>query len=175
VRRPLLLFVALTACASHEAKPATVQIAPPATTETPAPQVDVAPDAASSDPLPQQGVTTYTMGDDAPQAPCVECTMVSGRLVPEVVVRIIHLNRGRFRFCYSNALRKSPRLSGRIAIHFTISRTGEVVGASVVNGSTIDDTDFRACLVDAFGKLSFPQPEGGLVDVTYPMFFAPKR
>jgi TonB family protein len=101
--------------------------------------------------------------------------MVSGRLVPEVVVRIIHLNRARFRFCYSQALRHAPRLSGRVAIHFTIMRSGEVSHVVVTDGSTIDDVDFRACLVDSFGKLSFPQPEGGEVGVTYPMFFAPKK
>lgn len=168
----LAVVVALAACTSHEAKPA-VQIAQPVASETAAPPLVDAPDA-SADP-PQQGVTTYTIGDDAPQAPCVECVMVSGRLVPEVVVRIIHLNRGRFRFCYSNALRKSPQLSGRIAIHFVIARSGEVAKVTVGGGSTIDDADFRACLTDAFGKLQFPQPEGGEVAVTYPMLFTPKR
>jgi hypothetical protein len=165
-------LTALVACASHEAK-TTVQIAPPVASETSSAVVE-AP-AAAGESIVQQGVTTYTNDDSPPQAPCIECTMVSGRLVPEVVVRIIHLNRGRFRFCYSNALRKSPALSGRIAIHFVISRSGEVTHGSVAEGSTIDDADFRACLVDAFGKLSFPQPEGGEVGVTYPMFFAPKK
>ena len=168
MKRACLLLVA--ACASHEAKPATVQIAQPNASESSAPpQVVETPDAG--EPIVQQGVTTYTIGDDAPQAPCVECAIVSGRLVPEVVVRIIHLNRARFRFCYSEALRRSPRLSGRIAIHFVILRSGAVSRVSVADGSTIDDADFRACLVDSFGKLSFPQPEGGEVVVTYPMFF----
>ena len=85
------------------------------------------------------------------------------------------MNRGRFRFCYENALRKSPHISGRIAIHFVISRSGEVGTTTVERSSTIDDADFRACLVGAFGKLQFPQPEGGEVGVTYPMLFTPKR
>jgi hypothetical protein len=151
-----------------------VQIAAPTASESSTQEVATqTPDA--SEPIVQQGVTTYTIGDDTPQAPCVECVIVSGRLVPEVIVRIIHLNRARYRFCYSEALRHTPRLSGRVAIHFVIARSGEVKQPSVADGSTIDDADFRACLVDAFGKLSFPQPEGGEVAVTYPMFFTPKR
>ena len=165
-------FLVIAACASHEAKP-TVQIAEPVASETSSAPTET-PDA-TPEPIVQQGVTTYTNDDDPPQAPCVECTMVSGRLVPEVVVRIIHLNRARFRFCYSQALRRAPRLSGRIAIHFVIARSGEVKQPAVADGSTIDDTDFRACLVDSFGKLQFPQPEGGEVGVTYPMFFTARR
>jgi TonB family protein len=169
-----LVFIALAACASHEA-PKTVAIPVASETSAPPPVAVDPPEAGASEPI-VQGVTTYSNVDDGPpQAPCIECTMVSGRLVPEVVVRIIHLNRGRFRFCYQNALRRSPNVSGRIAIHFVISRSGEVTHTSVENGSTIDDADFRACLVDAFGKLSFPQPEGGEVGVTYPMLFTPKK
>jgi hypothetical protein len=165
-------LIALAACASHEA-PTPITIAQPVASETPRAVIE-APDA-SPEPIVEQGVTMYTNADEPPQGPCTECVQVSGSLVPEVIVRIIHLNRARFRFCYANALRKAPSLSGRVAIRFLIKRTGEVGSVTALPESTITDTDFRACLTDAFGKLQFPQPEGGEVAVTYPMLFTPKR
>jgi len=65
---------------------------------------------------------------------------VQGRLVPEVIQRILHLNRSRFRGCYVDARR---------------------AGASPY------------AFASTFESLSFPQPEGGEVTITYPMVFTP--
>ncbi len=56
---------------------------------------------------------------------------------------------------------------------FTIAATGAV--ASVSNGgSTLPDPAVVSCVVHGFGNLSFPQPEAGIVVVTYPLTFAPQ-
>jgi pSer/pThr/pTyr-binding forkhead associated (FHA) protein len=99
-------------------------------------------------------------------------TSVSGRLPPEVIQRIVRQNFGRFRLCYENGLRNNPNLTGRVAVRFVIGRDGSV-GSVANGGSDLPDGGVVSCVVSAFYGLSFPQPEGGIVTVTYPIMFAP--
>ncbi len=99
-------------------------------------------------------------------------TSVSGRLPPEVIQRIVRQNFGRFRLCYENGLRNNPNLQGRVGVRFVIGRDGAV--SNVGNGgSDMPDGGVVSCVVRAFYGLSFPQPEGGIVTVTYPIMFSP--
>jgi hypothetical protein len=97
---------------------------------------------------------------------------VNGRLPPEVIERIVKQRFGRFRLCYEAALKTNPTLTGRITVKFVIDRTGAVAAARD-GGSDLPDANAVACVVRAFGDLSFPQPEGGIVTVVYPMMFFP--
>ncbi len=99
-------------------------------------------------------------------------TSVSGRLPPEAIQRIIRQNFGRFRACYETALRDNPTLAGRVSTRFVIGRSGAVESAAD-GGSTLPSPKVVACVVQAFRTLSFPQPEGGIVTVTYPILFSP--
>lgn len=99
-------------------------------------------------------------------------TQVNGRLPPEVIQRIVRQNFGRFRLCYENGLRTNPNLSGRVAVKFVIDRSGSVSTAQD-GGSDIPDRGVVSCVVRGFGNLSFPQPEGGIVTVVYPLIFNP--
>ena len=81
-------------------------------------------------------------------------------------------NFGRFRLCYENGLRNNPNLQGRVAVRFVIGRDGAV--SNVGNGgSDMPDSGVVSCVVRAFYGLSFPQPEGGIVTVVYPIMFSP--
>ncbi len=99
-------------------------------------------------------------------------TQVNGRLPPEVIQRIVRQNFGRFRLCYENGLRQNPNLQGRVAVKFVIDRSGAVSTASD-GGSDLPDASVVSCVVRGFGNLSFPQPEGGIVTVVYPVIFSP--
>lgn len=114
------------------------------------------------------------------KAPRVRCSgsdggcsaIVTGRLPPEVIQRIVRQNFGRFRLCYENGSRSNPGLSGRVSVKFVIDRSGGVSMASD-SGSDLPDKGVVQCVVRGFGNLSFPQPEGGLVTVVYPIMFEP--
>ena len=81
-------------------------------------------------------------------------------------------NFGRFRLCYENGLRNNPNLQGRVGVRFVIGRDGAV--SNVGNGgSDMPDGSVVSCVVRAFYGLSFPQPEGGIVTVVYPIIFNP--
>ncbi len=99
-------------------------------------------------------------------------TTVNGRLPPEVIQRIVRQNYGRFRLCYENGLRNNPNLQGRVAVRFVIGRDGSV--SNVANGgSDLPDPSVVQCVIRAYYGLSFPQPEGGIVTVVYPIMFSP--
>ena len=98
-------------------------------------------------------------------------TNVSGRLPPEVIQRIIRQNFGRFRLCYESALKNNPNLQGRVVVSFVIGRDGSV--SNVGGGGDIPDAGVISCVAGQFGGLTFPQPEGGIVTVSYPIVFTP--
>ena len=57
-------------------------------------------------------------------------------------------------------------------MRFVIGRDGAV--SNVGNGgSDLPDANVVSCVVRAFYGLSFPQPENGIVTVTYPIVFTP--
>jgi hypothetical protein len=113
-------------------------------------------------------------GSHQTRAPSIRqgATQVNGRLPPEVIQRIVRQNFGRFRLCYENGMRTNPNLAGRVAVKFVIDRSGSVSTASD-GGSDLPDQSVVSCVVRGFGNLSFPQPEGGIVTVVYPIIFNP--
>jgi hypothetical protein len=99
------------------------------------------------------------------------CCSVSGRLPPESVRRVIRSNFGRFRGCYQEGLLRNPSLVGRVSTSFVIGSDGAVSSVSDA-GSDLPDAKVKACVIRAFYGLSFPQPEGGIVTVIYPILFS---
>jgi hypothetical protein len=97
---------------------------------------------------------------------------VEGRTPPDVIQRIVRDNFGRFEVCYDAGLRKQPRLSGRVAVKFTIDRRGAVAMASDA-GSDLEDDVVVACVVRAFDSLVFPESTDSAVTVVYPVVFTP--
>jgi hypothetical protein len=96
----------------------------------------------------------------------------NGRLPPEVIQRIVRQNFGRFRLCYEAGLRSNPGLSGRVVTRFVIGRDGAVAQAADA-GSDLPNQDVVSCVVRSYGNLSFPQPEGGIATVVYPIALSP--
>jgi hypothetical protein len=113
-------------------------------------------------------------GSHRTKAPQVRmgATTVSGRLPPEVIQRIVRQNYGRFRMCYEQGLAKNPNLEGRVTVRFVIGRDGSVSNVSN-GGSDIPDAGVVGCVIRNYYGLSFPQPEGGIVTVVYPIMFSP--
>lgn len=86
----------------------------------------------------------------------------------------IRKNLPRFKYCYEVALKTNPKLSGKVAVHFTIGPTGEVAKASI-RSDTLRELSVAACLVKVMRTLRFPPPKhGGVVVVTYPFLFEPR-
>lgn len=107
----------------------------------------------------------------APPRARLGATSTSGRLPAEVIQRIVRQSFGRFRACYQAGLKDQPDLKGKITVRFEITKAGTV--AKVSSQSDLPDPKVVACVEQSFAGLSFPQPDGGIVTVSYPIVFSP--
>jgi hypothetical protein len=119
--------------------------------------------------------------------------VVGGRLPAEAIQRVVRDHFGRMRACYEDALATRPDLEGRVRIRFLIDRRGRVAASTDTSlaeekeesrdegGSRVEsahgvtplpDVAVRACVARAFAAMEFPEPSGGVVDVTYPIVFS---
>ena len=99
-------------------------------------------------------------------------TNTDGRLAPEVIQSVVRSNFGRFRTCYETALKMDAKLQGNVTVSFHINPDGSV-GNAKDDGSTLPDVNAVQCVVEGFGRLAFPPPQGGYVTVVYPIEFGP--
>jgi TonB family protein len=98
---------------------------------------------------------------------------VHGSLSKEVIRRHIQLHIAELRFCYAEALRDRPELSGRVSVGFLITSSGAVQSARSVQ-SSLNAPGVEECVTRAIRRIAFPAPEGGgYVQVTYPFVFEP--
>jgi hypothetical protein len=104
--------------------------------------------------------------------PTSDAGTVNGTLAPEVIQHVVREHFGTFRRCYEDGLRKDGNLHGRITTKFIIDKNGAVPMVAD-GGSDLPDRDVVQCVVRGFGSLRFPQPDGGMVTVVYPIQFNP--
>ncbi|MBW2528442.1 MAG: AgmX/PglI C-terminal domain-containing protein [Deltaproteobacteria bacterium] len=98
---------------------------------------------------------------------------VSGRLPKEVVMRIVRRSFSRIRACYDGGLDRDPALAGAVTVRFAIGRDGSVSQAKA--GGDLKDEQVKTCIASEFRAMSFPQPEGGIVTVSYPLELSPPK
>jgi len=123
----------------------------------------------------KKGCPGCTLGPYVPHGPTVRpgVTTVNGHIPAEVIQRVVRNNFGRFRNCYMNGLRDNPSLEGRVVTRFTVDRQG-MVSSAQDGGSTIQNAAVVSCVVKAFYSLSFPEHDGGIVTVIYPLALQPE-
>lgn len=82
----------------------------------------------------------------------------------------------QLRECYEGWLRTSPGLAGRLPIHFTIELGdggyGEVTQIGLPADAGMGHTFMEGCALAAVKALRFEPPNGGRLEVTYPVAFA---
>jgi len=166
-----LLALPLFACAATDppvpAAPETVAVdIPQEAVHRPLAASGVAePQPGNATPAPSASPIRIPRSEGFPQG-------VNGRLAPEIIQRIVRADFNAMRACYEDGLRHDANLQGRVTVKFVIDRDGTVQMAAD-GGSTMPDAQVVACVAHAFGTLRFPQPEGGLVTVVYPIQFNP--
>jgi hypothetical protein len=112
----------------------------------------------------------------APRPPSLRAagvTELTGHMPAEVIQRVVRDNFGRFRACYESGLRENPALEGRVVTRFAIDRQGLVTMAQD-GGSSLPNPGVVSCVIRSFYSLSFPEHEGGIVTVVYPLALRPE-
>ncbi len=139
----------------------------------------IAPPSAGAAPLAPEGhhagdgATAPTPAPTPPTSLVREGpTRMSARLPVEVVRQVVGRNLARIRRCYDLALAANPTLSGRVIVKLVIGPDG-LVARTADGGSDLPDPDVIACVLQVFGTVRFPAPDGGPVNVVYPLVFQP--
>jgi hypothetical protein len=99
-------------------------------------------------------------------------TKVSGRLNPELIRKTVREAYASLRLCFEDGLRRNPQLTGSLLASFVISRDG-TVGSAFDAGSDLPDPEVIQCVLAAIQALRFPQPDAGIVEVSYPITLTP--
>jgi hypothetical protein len=103
----------------------------------------------------------FAKGRSLPQAPPY-------RRSPNPLGLAMHAMRSKVLACFETGVRKNPKLRGHIVIRFVIDRDGSAMFACDA-GSDLPDHDVVACAVRSMGQIAFPVPEGGRMNVVYPI------
>ncbi|MHB8872679.1 MAG: TonB family protein [Myxococcaceae bacterium] len=100
-------------------------------------------------------------------------TTVVGGLSKDVIAKVIKRHQNEIKFCYEQELQKTPDLSGKVAVLFTIDPTGTVNEANV-SESSLGSNTAEQCMLARIRRWKFPEPQGGgVVTVTFPWIFKP--
>jgi hypothetical protein len=114
------------------------------------------------------GKLSLTGSSGAMPIPLGQEASVAKGLDKDMIAAVIQKNLGQVRFCYEQGLQSDAKLSGRVAIDFTIGGNGLVKTAGVEN-TTLNSKMIEDCLVMRLKTWKFPLPEGGVdVKVSYP-------
>ncbi|HVI03531.1 MAG TPA: VIT domain-containing protein [Enhygromyxa sp.] len=100
----------------------------------------------------------------------------AGALDKDIIRRIVRAHINEVRGCYNTALTRNPATTGRVAILFTIMRSGEVTSA-VVEINETGDTKLGSCIAARAKTWRFPEVEGGsgtAIVVSYPFVLRPR-
>jgi uncharacterized membrane protein len=97
----------------------------------------------------------------------------TGVLSPQEVAKVVNRRLGAIKGCYERALRRNPNLEGKVTIQFTVAGGGKVTSArATLNELT---PEVGECIVSAFMRFRFPEPEGGSTTFEYPFLFTPAQ
>lgn len=93
-----------------------------------------------------------------------------GFLSREAIERVVRVHQRGIRYCYERELQSSPDLEGRITATWTIGLDGRVESSRITENTT-NSRNVESCMLRELGRMRFPQPDGGLVVVSYPFTF----
>ncbi|MGZ3773964.1 MAG: TonB family protein [Pseudobdellovibrionaceae bacterium] len=91
-------------------------------------------------------------------------------LTSEYIQDTLKTHRNSFFKCYTQLLQKTPGVTGQATISFTIEKTGHVTQADIAS-SSINDTNFKKCLLEAIHRVEFKAFNGDPISTTFPLRF----
>ncbi|WP_438023820.1 TonB family protein [Sorangium sp. So ce233] len=141
--------------------------APPPGSQVPGATAPAAP-AATAPPRP-----SAASGGGSVKPGAAVATGTLGGSISEAQVREVVEKHGElFDECYKIGVKTSPKFMGKVTVKATIGPSGKVNRADVLK-STTKSQQVDRCVADAFEKMQFPRPEGGVTTViTFPIEFS---
>lgn len=131
------------------------------------------PVVPAPDPTPSKSAgprATYTGGGGTAPPPADDCSKCSGSAGPDLAAAV-RSRMAMAQSCYQKALQRDSTLQGKVSASVRISATGRICGANA-NGDV--GGGVPQCVAGMLRSGSYPPAQGGCVDVTSTLNFAPK-
>jgi outer membrane biosynthesis protein TonB len=120
-------------------------------------KASMALDTASADPLAASAEITSGKAE------------IKGSLASDDVSRVIKKAFPGLKFCYDEARKQDPTLSGKMKVSFLVNGNGGVNEVKTTEGLSNQMDD---CISKKIAQLKFPAPsDGKIVEVIYPLVF----
>jgi hypothetical protein len=102
------------------------------------------------------------------------CQKVGGKgiITPAEVNKTVKSRLTALKMCYEKALKDNPSLKGKIILRFAIGKNGRVTSSSIAS-DYIKDPGVSSCLIEKVKTFAFTKPDGGEVELTFPIVFQP--
>lgn len=98
-------------------------------------------------------------------------TSIDGTLKASAVSRVLNRGMRALKSCYQRALKRNPKLTGKITVILTINATGKVSRVEI-DTDTVGDGAVTACIKSYAKRWRFPPPEDGdQVEVSFSVGF----
>jgi hypothetical protein len=88
------------------------------------------------------------------------------------LMAVVQRYKAGVKFCYDNALKKTPRLNGKITLQMDIDATGRIASLSVAS-DTIGNLPLQKCIRAQVQNWRFAKVDAGTVRFTLPLVFSP--
>ncbi|WP_437764979.1 AgmX/PglI C-terminal domain-containing protein [Sorangium sp. So ce281] len=160
-----------TGSASPEPTTSTTSAPPEPKPAAPPPDAQVPAAATPVEAPPPRPAASRPDGNVRPGAATATGTL-GGNISESQVRDVVEKHGELFDECYKIGVKSSPKFTGKVTVKATIGPTGRVNRADVVR-STAKNQQVDRCVADAFEKMQFPSPQGGVTTViTFPIEFS---
>lgn len=95
---------------------------------------------------------------------------IEGTLDSDRVAMTIRRGMAAVTTCYQRALKRNPKLGGKIGVRIMINAVGRVTGVEI-DSDSMGDSQVTACIQSYVMRWRFPAPEGGPAEVAVPFVF----
>jgi hypothetical protein len=92
---------------------------------------------------------------------------VHGFLSKEQIDRVVRANQAAIKYCFEAEMQHQPKLEGAVHMNWRIDLSGQVTVVKVAK-STLGNARVEGCMARQIKRWTFPKPDGGEVEVTYP-------
>jgi hypothetical protein len=135
-----------------------------------APEAAAEPEAGSDSEPGPPGKSVRRAARGPSVSPVAGKLRVKGRLPGKVVLKGLAAREAQLERCYAAALKRKPRMHGRLVYGFTVKRNGQTAAVRKLRGS-ISDQPLARCVGRVLADLRYPRPKGGTARVTVPLAF----
>jgi outer membrane biosynthesis protein TonB len=102
-------------------------------------------------------------------------TKIEGTLKASAVARVLRRGMRALKACYQKALKRNPKLAGKVAVILTINKLGKVTRVEI-DQDTVGDSAVTSCIKSYCKRWRFPPPsDGDTVDVSFAVGFQASR